>query len=47
MTSKAIKEYMVNAISVGIRQNGMKLGEDVDLKPRYKINYFRHRSEDV
>ena len=29
-TSEAIKEYMVNAISMGIRPIGMKLGEDVD-----------------
>ena len=40
MTSEAIKEYMVNAISVGIRPNWMKLGEDVDLDANYKINYF-------
>ena len=39
-TSEAIKEYMVNAISVGIRPIGIKLDEDVDLKTSYKINYF-------
>ena len=40
MTSKAIKEYMVNAISMGIRLIGMKLGEDVDLEASCKMNYF-------
>ena len=40
MTSETIKEYMVKAISVGIRPNGMKLGEDVDLEANYLINYF-------
>ena len=39
-TSEAAKEYMVNAISVGIRLIGMKLDEDVDLETSYKINYF-------
>ena len=39
-TSEAAKEYMVNAISVGIRPIGIKLDEDVDLKTSYKINYF-------
>ena len=39
-TSEAIKEYMVNAISVGIRLIWMKLGEDVDLEAIYKMNYF-------
>ena len=39
-TSEAIKEYMVNAISVGIRPTGIKIDEDVDLKTSYKINYF-------
>ena len=34
------KEYMVNAISVGKMPIRMKLGEDVDLKASYKINYF-------
>ena len=34
------KEYMVNAISVGIRPIAMKLGEDVDLEASYKVNYF-------
>ncbi len=36
-TSEAVEEYMVNAISVGIKPIGMKLGEDVDLKASYKI----------
>ena len=31
---------MVNASSVGIRGNEMKLGEDVDIEASYKINYF-------
>ena len=31
-TSEAIKEYMVNPISVGIRPIGMKLGVDVDMR---------------
>ena len=39
-TSEATKEYMVNAISVGIRPIAMKLGEDVDLEASYKVNYF-------
>ena len=39
-TSEAIKEYIVNAISVGIRPIVIKLDEDVDLKTSYKINYF-------
>ena len=39
-TSEAVKEYMVNAISVGIKPIGLKLGEDVDLEASYKINYF-------
>ena len=39
-TSEAIKEYMVNAISVGIGPIEMKLGEDVDLEAGYPINYF-------
>ena len=39
-TSGAIKEYMVNAISVGKMPIRNKLGEDVDLKASYKINYF-------
>ena len=39
-TSEAVKEYMVNAISVGIRLIRMKLDEDVDLETSYKINYF-------
>ena len=38
--SEAVKEYMVNAISVGIRPIAMKLGEDVDLEASYKVNYF-------
>ena len=37
---RAAKEYMVNAISVGIRPLAMKLGEDVDLEASYKVNYF-------
>ena len=40
VTSEAIKEYMVNAISMGIRPIGMKLGEDVDLEASCKINYY-------
>ena len=40
VTSEAVKEYMVNAISVGIRLIEMKLDEDVDLETSYKINYF-------
>ena len=39
-TSEAAKEYMVNAISVTIRDNHMKLGEVVGLKASYKINWF-------
>ena len=39
-TSEAIKEYMVNAISVGIEPIRLNLGEDVDLETSYKINYF-------
>ena len=39
-TSEAIKKYMVNAISVGIRPIEMKLCEDVDLEASYKVNYF-------
>ena len=39
-TSEAIKEYMVNAISVGIRPIRMKLCDDVDLEASYKVNYF-------
>ena len=39
-TSEAVKEYIVNAISVGIRPIAMKLGEDVDLEASYKVNYF-------
>ena len=39
-TSEAVKEYMVNAISVGIKLIGMKLGGDVDLEASYKINHF-------
>ena len=39
-TSEAIKEYMVNAISVGIRLIGMKLSEVVGLEASYKINWF-------
>ena len=40
VTSEVVKEYMVNAISVGKMPIRMKLGEDVDLKASYKINYF-------
>ena len=40
VTSEAAKEYMVNAISVGIRPIRMKLVEDVDLEASYKINWF-------
>ena len=39
-TSEAVKEYMVNAISVGIRPIRMKLGEVVGLEVSYKINWF-------
>ena len=39
-TSEATKEYMVNAISVGIRPIRMKLGEDVGLEASYKMNWF-------
>ena len=39
-TSEAAKEYMVNAISVGIRPIGMKLGEDVGFEASCNINYF-------
>ena len=39
-TSEATKEYMVNAISVGIRPIRMKLGEDVDLEANCNLNYF-------
>ena len=38
--SWAAKEYMVNAISVTIRGNQMKLGEVVGLEASCKINYF-------
>ena len=38
--SEATKEYMVNAISVGIRAIRMKISEDVDLEASYKINLF-------
>ena len=37
---EATKEYMVNAISVTIRGNQMKLGEVVGLEASYKINWF-------
>ena len=40
MTSEAIKEYMVNAISVGITLIRLKLGGDVDLKASCRMNYF-------
>ena len=39
-TSEATKEYMVNAIFVGIRPIRMKLGEEVGLEASYNINYF-------
>ena len=40
-SSEAIREYMVNPISVGIRPIGMKLGvDDVDIEASYKVNYF-------
>ena len=39
-TSEAAKEYMVNAISVGIRPIAMKLGEDVNLEASNKVNYI-------
>ena len=39
-TSEAAKEYMLNAISVTIRGNQMKLGEDDGLEARNKINWF-------
>ena len=39
-TSEAIKEYKLNPISVTIRGNEMKLGEDVGLEASYKVNYF-------
>ena len=39
-TSKAAKEYMVNAISVGIRPIGMKLGEDFGFEVSCNINYY-------
>ena len=39
-TSEATKEYMVNAISVGIRPIRMKLGEDVGFEDSCNMNYF-------
>ena len=39
-TSEASKEYMVNAISMGIKPIGMKLCEDIDLEASYNINYI-------
>ena len=39
-TSEATKVYLVNPISVGIWLIGMKLGEDIDLKASYNINYI-------
>ena len=39
-TSEAAKEYMLNAISVGIRPIRMKLGEDVGFEASCNINYF-------
>ena len=39
-TSEAVKEYMVDAISAGIKPIRMKLGEEVNLEASYKINYF-------
>ena len=39
-TSEAAKEYMVNAISVGIRPIRMKLSEVVGLEASDKINWF-------
>ena len=38
--SEAAKEYMVNAISVGIRPIWMKLSEIIGLEASYKINWF-------
>ena len=39
-TSEAIKEYMVNPISMGIRAIRMKLSMDVFLKASYNLRLF-------